>query len=1365
MRLWTSLVALILVLIGASSAALAGAEPIVSGTVVNSHGAAVAGARASLVALLPADDTGRMILAGGLELEPAAATTSDAAGRFRLAPRETGVWRLVVEARGFVPMHFFPLVLVAPAELRPVALPADQGGELRLLDSKGLPVTDVWVWASTTPGSDADGSATGATGWWADLRAGRTDADGRVFLPRAVGEQLDLSVVAEGRMVASHRRTEGGTLRLKAAPLVNWLAVSDREGRGLAGVLAQNESLVAPWGVTGPDGRLKMPARPGDLRLTVANGRRHSFPIPVPNGELQTWKIELADPVELAGRLIDQETRKPIAGAVVWSLPDPGIFTHTDSQGRYRLPATADPGFRIQAEAAGHLPRSISIEAQHLAALRAPTVALVPAATLSGEVVDPGGRGLSGVRVEAVGLRGRRPRGFFHPDPVDGRALSDREGRFRVGGLEAGLSYALRLSRSGFTTASATVDGSWAHPDADILRLTLAPARGAFGRVVDEHEQPIADAEVILTAAGGRRPSPLPRHGPEAPQPFRGRTAASGRFAITELPADEIQLTVYSDGYRPTTVQGIEIPTSVTAEAADLGTVILTPGMDLTGRIMDRSGEAIAGAALHVLRQTDSPGQFWGLVLQRLAEQPPDAMSDSGGHFRVRDLGAGEPIHLVVRRSGYVATWVERLTVPPDQPLTVVLDPGLRIAGRVVDEAGEGVAGAELLIEQEAVPRGGKRGIAGEGLAAGQQRSLRSEPGGRFAIEDLRAAPTTLNVFHPGYMAPEAIAMTAGEANEDLVIVLESGASLEGEVTTAAGEPIAEVRVLAGAAAAASDADGMYRLEGVAPGPAVVVAEHPHYGQREQEIEIEIGGNVLDLTFPDGHGVGGRVVDEEGSALDGATIALYSEHGAPIHRGRTTPDGDFHFQPVADGTYRLAARRSGFAVADPALTVRVAGTAVEDLEIVLFRGTTISGQILGLEFDEIARLRVIAEQPNGPQLSGHVDYQGGYEIRDLPPGAWRLEANLDGGRRQVQVRVHLVPGTREVSRDLRFEPRYALSGQVLLDGESLPGTAVSLAGHQIAVNRSVTTDYLGAFKIEDLAAGSYRLGLANGAHRLVHNQEIELTGDRDMVLDLRPARLSGVVVEALSGRSVEQALVVLRRLAEDGAMVNVLTRSSDPEGRFDFRRVPEGRYQLLVRKDGYAADPRHIDIPEGVEMRDVELAVRATRGIDLDVRLASGGLPAFVTVVVLDPQGGLLLRETRSVDAHGRLRLPTVPAGSWQLVVSAPGAAASTLRVAVPGEPVVVPLDPAGTLEVRVAALQTVDQVARLRLLGADNRPFRGLDPASGLIDSWPLIGGRVRVEGVPAGLWTLQVTAPDGQVWSGSAASVPHANVAVRFE
>ena len=101
------------------------------------------------------------------------------------------------------------------------------------------------------------------------------------------------------------------------------------------------------------------------------------------------------------------------------------------------------------------------------------------------------------------------------------------------------------------------------------------------------------------------------------------------------------------------------------------------------------------------------------------------------------------------------------------------------------------------------------------------------------------------------------------------------------------------------------------------------------------------------------------------------------------------------------------------------------------------------------------------------------------------------------------------------------------------------------------------------------------------------------------------------------------------------------------------------------------------------EPLDLELSLEPAAGLELVLRLATGRPPPRATLSVLDALGRPFFSETRSVAAAGGVRFATVPAGEWQVVVSAPGGATRRLPVTVPGPPVEVVLAVADRLDQR----------------------------------------------------------------------------------
>jgi sarcosine oxidase gamma subunit len=494
------------------------------------------------------------------------------------------------------------------------------------------------------------------------------------------------------------------------------------------------------------------------------------------------------------------------------------------------------------------------------------------------------------------------------------------------------------------------------------------------------------------------------------------------------------------------------------------------------------------------------------------------------------------------------------------------------------------------------------------------------------------------------------------------------------------------------------------------------------------------------------------VVDEVGAPRPGAELTLRnrSERGLRGYRASSGADGRFELLAVADGSFDLEAEVDGFAPAFHPAVIEVAGRDVVGLEVVLRRGATLSGLIRGLEPGQMAAVEVTAERAGRPARTGRVDHAGRYEISALEPGDWHVRARLAGGRREADAWVAIAPSDREVERDLKLGGGLALDGLVLLEDRPLPQARVRLRGLDVAAERGVTTDHQGAFGFEDLEPGRYRVEVTHAERMLSQSEDLELAEDREVVIEIATAVLSGTVVAAGSGEGVADALVYLQRFLGDepGPLTTVGTNAA---GSFVTASLAPGRYRLTVRGDGYAQQERIVDAEAGVPAEPLTIELEPTEGLALTVRRAAGEPPVWATVVVLDEGGRPVHVEEPRLSDRGRGYLQQVPPGRWTVLVKAAGSAATLARATVPGKRLEVTLPRGAALTVRVPALVESRAAATLTLAAADGAPYFGINPGGFIQQSWPLAGGVATVADVPAGAWRLQVTAADGRVWSGS--------------
>ncbi len=1320
-----------LALLIALSAAPLAAETAVTGTVFGPAGQPLAGARVELVPVLSNFEAGRLRLAGQQDPRPVAQGKSDAAGRYALQAPAAGVFKVVVRDLGRLPMQYSPLLLVQDEELPPVSLTADAGARAVIQDAAGRPQARAWVFAASSDEGRTQGRA--VAGWRADFRLGLTGEDGTVSLPRREGERLDVSVFPPGGAELQQLDWAGGTMTVKAGEAaVHRVRVLSTKGEPAGGVLVRAGGLAWPVGLTDGDGRLQIPRAPGQsgkLRLVAADGRQQSVDLPAETADSEVV-VTLAEPALVAGRITQQETGQPLAGALVSPGLDPGAFVLAGADGGYRLVAPDPQGFPLRVQALLRLPKSLRITPPHVRAGRIPTVALTRASALRGLVVDARGLPLAGAAVLASPERSTEPGAAAALE----RSATDGSGRFELRRLRAGTSYEIRTVRPGYLPASTRMPAP--SGDAPALKIVLAAARAAHGRVRDAAGRPVSGAEIRLEPAlapGVRRPA---KEADEASDPFAARTDGEGRFRLDGVPAERVDLTARQPGYATGHVRGIRIPPG--EGPADLGTVILKPGARLPGRVVDRRGAPVAGAAVHLVESLDHLER----ESARLAAETPDAMTGADGSFLIEDLPQATPLHLLVRASGHLPAGVAGVRAPVSQPLIVRLEPAAMLRGRVVDEQGAPVGGARVMLTWHPTAPENPDRPAGSPV----NRSDIAGRDGSFEIRDAPAGPVRLAVSAPGFVSIEGFetAVPWRDADRELTLTLKRGAMLSGRIATTAGQPVSGARISAQDAADVSDDEGAYTVQGVPLGRTEVQVFHPSYKLFRRVIEIQPGTNPLDVTFEAGLEVSGRVRDGRGAPVAGAQVVLLRQARRDwgAYRERTDDDGSFRFAAVARGHYRLTAGGESYAATEWKQPVVVEDEPLEGLEVVLERGGTVTGRILGLDAEQLARVAVAAEGDDGESFPAMVDADGRYEIRHLPPGDYLVRAALESGQRQVQARVALPPGDAEAVRDLQFVSRLTLSGQVLYQEEPLSEARISIRGSRLAMERSVETDYQGGFRFEDLEPDTYRLGLSHSRELLVHNDIVELSADREITIRLRPSTVSGFVTDGKSGRPIPHAHLTLRHV--EGAEF-LISDSAGEDGAFSVHRVPAGSYLLTARASGYSPAEQDLAVSAGQDVSGLEVALAPTRGLELMVRLASGRLPDRVHLRVVSPTGAVVLTETRPIDPSGKVDLATLPEGSWILLLSTPGSATAVVPVTVPGELLRVTLPGAGQLHIRVPALVTSDLRATVTLSAAD-QPFWVVGPGGSLQDRWPLVGGKASIEGVPAGRWQIRVESPDGR-------------------
>ncbi len=1050
------------------AAPLAAAPIRVSGQ-IQSEKAALSGARLELFPAYESYAEAVRRLTEKTGPAPLATARTDAEGDFEILVPESGCYRLEARAEGYLAEEIALVPLVEDIELPPVTLLRGSPVEVRAVGPDGRPLAGIEVQSLNASLWD----------WERQLRTWRlspsratTDRQGRASLPWA-GRYDPRSVEAVSPRFlgqkAKGKPDEVITLRLIPARS-GWIEARDGEGKPVAGALARWNGQ--PVGITGPEGRLEIAVPEGDSALTLESREGWGARIVRTEGK-GILSVRLAPPRRIAGRVVDSVSRKPVAGAVAWSgFPLVAPPVRTDAEGKLGIDVLGDEGW-VEAGAAGFLPG----ESQLARKGAQPTVLpLSPAVALSGTVVDKRGRPVERVRIAIGYMKGTQ--GFL------AMALSRQDGGFRFPRLPPGGTFELTAVKAGFARTQATVRTAAAGQPSPPARIVMEDGQTAFGRVVDQGEQPVPGAAVTLTT--------------RSELPLDAVSDAEGRFEFRNLSPNRISVLATHPEYAPAFLSHFEIPSG--NSRVDLGTLRLPPGEFIEGRVTNSRGAPIEGAAVWVhASEARNPWMFLDSEDQEPLRTAPD------GTFRAGNLEGGKRFHIRVERSGYVMASLPGVEAPTQEPLQIELKAARNLSGRVTGPEGEPVADASVTWFQAE----GGGDFSSEALGS-------SDAEGRFRITGFPPGPLTLMVSAEGYIPRqiEGLQIPSDRDPEDLQVTLQRAITLEVRVLNAEGEPVPDARVFVqpleprtpedDRLAAFSqfhlrgpdrtDVAGRCRLTVQRPGVYEVSASKQGPPARTQ-VTVRPGSNAVEIRLPAGAEVSGRVVDEKGSAVPHAVVSLQAEGFEQSTWSGV--DGAFVFSETPEGEYRLKALLESLTSEE--LTVAVAGQPVRGLELRLDRqlpGATLTGRILGLSREEVSGLMVIARRPGEKPVAIQVNGEETYRFEKLPPGQWQIRARTFDGR-SAQGTVEIPPGVPAVELDLEFSG-LTLTGRVLVDGAPLSGAGIAF--HQKEAFRSGTqTAYDGTFRLRNVPPGPMTLiidgpGGLNGVRRLTltESQDIKI---------------------------------------------------------------------------------------------------------------------------------------------------------------------------------------------------------------------------------------------------------------------------------
>lgn len=699
------------------------------------------------------------------------------------------------------------------------------------------------------------------------------------------------------------------------------------------------------------------------------------------------------------------------------------------------------------------------------------------------------------------------------------------------------------------------------------------------GQVLGEGDKPAAGVTVIL----GSNP------------PRTVISEEDGGFAFDELVGRPYTLVARGAG-------GIAGPVTAKLTATSEPVVLhLRPAAKVTVRVATADGKPVDGATVE-LRGTDDQRETSKKGVAIFSAVVP-------GGYQIAGWAEGY---------AHVFQWLQ--VGSGETTAELVLLPGARVAGTVLDEAGKPVAGARVVYSgasdwmqqaddrRDAVVSGSDGGFAFPAMPAGSFRFLASH-------DALAPGSSTL------------VTLDGKTERTGVTITMAQGATIAGRVVDGSGKPVAGARVRIGSAQrtmivaaprqAYSDDKGHFEISGMPRRELVAVAIHETASSQSVPVDATKGdvGSVT-LTLDVTGTIAGIVVDPKGQPVEGAQVSA----GPNFRDSRAAPDmvnwrlrgfpreltdagGRFTLTGLAPGSYLVSAQPASSASRGRQSFGEgvSAQTGQTDLKIVLEPEGAVKGKV------------AFADGSAPPAYTVAVNFQQQafateeFTLDALAP-AKKAELTVRGPTFQTRsIEIAIEPGKATDVGTITVAKGRGLSGIVVADGKPVAGATV-YAGRMIfgtgsssaaqmmnpmgRGTKTATTGDDGVFTLSGFGDGDLTIVAEHpsiGRSKALR-LPTDMPGQSELTLELQVfGALSGVLRQG--GKPAEGVFVSAQSTTSPGALYNV---ASGPDGTYRFDKLAPDTYKVSATLGmpmmGMKFYSKQVTVPSGKEVT-IDLAV------------------------------------------------------------------------------------------------------------------------------------------------------------------------------
>lgn len=449
----------------------------------------------------------------------------------------------------------------------------------------------------------------------------------------------------------------------------------------------------------------------------------------------------------------------------------------------------------------------------------------------------------------------------------------------------------------------------------------------------------------------------------------------------------------------------------------------------------------------------------------------------------------------------------------------------------------------------------------------------------------------------------------------------------------------------------AVDQRGRFVIEGSAEG-AYAIRAHAH-GFAPSTIVIEPGGvsKVVEVRLFAPTSVTGKVVDSSSQPVANALVVAIPGLGESIET-RSDASGRFSLSPFAAGT-RLSLKASA-----KGYSTRITDDVIapfDGLIVQLLRNGSVVGQVQDMETGNAIRRFTIKFHQKGPLGSAEfpgsrefIGSNGRFTWPDVFAGKWDVSVSAEGYADAFVPGVIVPQGKESEALMIRLAREVSMSGSII-DRSTREGVAnAQISLHELGIrhgqaprvrNSTVVSAHDGSFELKGLIDLPVTL-MVRAPGYPAQTQRVQTVANHIEIALSRGGIISGVLTSSTS-EPIAGTVDIANHPSAFG-----LTKRVGADGKFEFRDLAPGRYELTGQSSLGVSERRVVTVEESAGVSDIVLRLKIGRTVSGVVRDL---LPGEVAGTEVTARGSDGFVATTAVSANGAYELQGVPSGEIQL--------------------------------------------------------------------------------------------------------------------